>query len=77
MGPEDEDDDESPRVYKNVPTWEEAISYLLHRRPGDSRSGDAPGADAREGDSGRPHRPRRHGPRSEGRRSERRDRPRD
>ena len=38
------EDDEAPRVYRNVPTWEEAISYLLHRRPNESRS--------REGDSG-------------------------
>lgn len=31
-----EGDEESPRVYRNVPTWEEAIGFLLHRRPGDS-----------------------------------------
>ncbi len=44
------DDDEAPRVYRNVPTWEEAISYLLHR-PGDSGS--------RERDSGGPREQRR------------------
>jgi ribonuclease E len=39
------EEDEAPRVYRNVPTWEEAISYLLHRRPGESRAreGEPPG----------------------------------
>ena len=41
---EGEGDEESPRVYRNVPTWEEAIGFLLHRQPGDSHS--------REGHSG-------------------------
>ena len=48
-----ESDDEAPRVYRNVPTWEEAISFLLHRRPGDSRP--------REGESGGPREFRREG----------------
>jgi hypothetical protein len=61
----DGDDDEAPRVYRNVPTWEEAISYLLHRRPGDSGS--------RERDSGGPREPRRDG----GRRPDRGERSRD
>jgi hypothetical protein len=34
---EEEGDEEAPRVYRNVPTWEEAISFLLHKRPGESR----------------------------------------
>jgi ribonuclease E len=36
LGAEDdseEGDEESPRVYRNVPTWEEAISFLVHKRP--------------------------------------------
>jgi hypothetical protein len=57
-----EGEDEAPRVYRNVPTWEEAISFLLHRRPGDSR----------EGESGGPRGPRRDG----GRRPDRGERPR-
>ena len=60
-GAEGEADDEAPRVYRNVPTWEEAIAFLLHRRPGETRS--------REGDS----HPRRDG----GRRPDRGERPRD
>jgi hypothetical protein len=59
---EGEGEDDGPRVYRNVPTWEEAIAFLLHKRPGESRS--------REGES----RESRH---DGGRRSERGDRPRD
>lgn len=59
------EEDEAPRVYRNVPTWEEAISYLLHRRPGESRS--------REGESGGSREHRRDG----GRRSDRGDRSQD
>ena len=43
-----EEGEESPRVYRNVPTWEEAIGFLIHRQPGDSHS--------REGHSGGPAR---------------------
>ncbi len=58
------EEDEAPRVYKNVPTWEEAISYLLHRRPGESHP--------REESSGsREHR------RDGGRRPDRRERSHD
>ena len=59
------EDDEAPRVYRNVPTWEEAISYLLHRRPNESRS--------RKGDSGGSREHRRDG----GRRPDRGDCPQD
>ncbi|HEX4070726.1 MAG TPA: hypothetical protein VHX68_06135 [Planctomycetaceae bacterium] len=55
---EGEGDEESPRVYRNVPTWEEAIGFLLHRQPGDSHS--------REGRSGGPRDHRRGGGRRSG-----------
>lgn len=63
-----EGDEEALRVYRNVPTWEEAISYLLHKRPGEGRS--------RESESGGSRGPRGSG-RDGGRRPERGDRPRD
>jgi hypothetical protein len=55
-----ESEEGAPRVYRNVPTWEEAISYLLHRHPTESRP--------REGERSREHR------RDGGRRSDRGDR---
>jgi hypothetical protein len=59
------EEDEAPRVYRNVPTWEEAISYLLHRRPNESRPNEGESSGSRE--------PRRDG----GRRPNRGDRSRD
>jgi hypothetical protein len=48
---EDEEGDENaPRVYRNVPTWEEAISFLVHKRPSEGRR-----------DEGGPREPRRDG----------------
>ena len=56
LGAEDESEegDEAPRVYRNVPTWEEAISFLVHKRPSEGRSRDDAGG-------GGPREPRRDG----------------
>jgi hypothetical protein len=40
---EGEEGEGAPRVYRNVPTWEEAISYLSHKRPPEGRSRDDSG----------------------------------
>ena len=50
---EGEDGEESPRVYRNVPTWEEAISFLTHKRP-EGRSRDDSGPREPRRDAGRP-----------------------
>ncbi len=50
---EDEEGDENaPRVYRNVPTWEEAISFLVHKRPEGRRDEGGPREPRRDG--GRP-----------------------
>ena len=54
LSAEDEEGEEAPRVYRNVPTWEEAISYLVHKRPSEGRSRDDSGP-------GGPREPRRDG----------------
>jgi hypothetical protein len=54
LNADDEDGEEAPRVYRNVPTWEEAISFLVHKRPSEGRSRDDSGA-------GGPREPRRDG----------------
>jgi hypothetical protein len=43
-------------VYRNVPTWEEAISFLVHRRPPEGRPRDdsGPGPRGPRRDGGRP-----------------------
>jgi hypothetical protein len=53
---ETEDGEESPRVYRNVPTWEEAISFLVHKRPSEGRRDDSGPGGPREPrrDGGRP-----------------------
>ena len=55
LGVEDEGEDgeESPRVYRNVPTWEEAISFLTHKHP-EGRSRDDSGPREPRRDGGRP-----------------------
>jgi hypothetical protein len=52
LSAEDEDGEEAPRVYRNVPTWEEAISFLVHKRPPEGRS---------DSGAGGPREPRRDG----------------
>jgi ribonuclease E len=54
LSAEDEDGEESPRVYRNVPTWEEAISFLVHKRPPEGRSRDDSGPREPRRDGGRP-----------------------
>jgi hypothetical protein len=54
LSAEDEEGGESPRVYRNVPTWEEAISFLVHKRPSEGRSRDDSGPREPRRDSGRP-----------------------
>jgi hypothetical protein len=55
LGAEDdsEEGDDAPRVYRNVPTWEEAISFLVHKRP-EGRSRDDSGPREGRRDGGRP-----------------------
>ena len=52
LSADDEDGEEAPRVYRNVPTWEEAISFLVHKRPPEGRS---------DSGAGGPREPRRDG----------------
>jgi hypothetical protein len=54
LSAEDEDGEEAPRVYRNVPTWEEAISFLVHKRPPEGRSRDDSGPREPRRDGGRP-----------------------
>jgi hypothetical protein len=56
LGADDEieEGEDAPRVYRNVPTWEEAISFLVHKRPSEGRSRDDSGGDG-------PREPRRDG----------------
>lgn len=52
LGAEDdseEGDEESPRVYRNVPTWEEAISFLVHKRPDGRTDSGGPREGRRDG----------------------------
>jgi hypothetical protein len=52
---ETEDGEEAPRVYRNVPTWEEAISFLVHKRPEGRSRDDGPGGPREpRRDGGRP-----------------------
>jgi hypothetical protein len=51
---ESEEGDEAPRVYRNVPTWEEAISFLVHKRPAEGRSRDDSGPREPRRDGSRP-----------------------